>query len=67
MIVVSGGNLSEPRIVITNTFGFYRVPDLESGESYVFTVFAKKYQFRENSIFVSLHEDLHGLDFIADQ
>jgi hypothetical protein len=67
MIVVSGGNLSEPRIVITNTFGFYRVPDLESGESYVFTVFAKKYQFRENSIFVSLQEDLHGLDFIADQ
>jgi len=66
MIVVSGGNLSEPRIVVTNTFGFYRVPNLESGEAYVFTVMAKKYLFRENSIFVSLDGDLHGLDFIAD-
>lgn len=66
LISVTGGNLSEPRYVVTNTFGFYRIPDLESGQGYVLTVIAKKYTFRENSIFVSLDEDLHGLDFIAE-
>jgi len=66
LIEVTGGNLTEPRYVITNTFGFYRIPDLESGQSYVFAVRAKKYNFRENPIFISVEQDLRGIDFIAD-
>lgn len=66
LIEVTGGNLTEPRYVITNTFGFYRIPDLESGQSYVFAVRAKKYNFRENPIFISVEQDLRGIDFVAD-
>jgi hypothetical protein len=49
----------------TNIFGFYQVPDLETGRSYMVNVQAKGFVFEPDSRFVSLTDDLAGLDFFA--
>jgi hypothetical protein len=47
----------------TNRSGYYTFTDLAAGETYIFSVYAKRYQF--NSQVVTLTEDLAELDFTA--
>ncbi len=47
----------------TNQFGYYRFADVQSGETYVFSVQSKRYQFATQVVTVA--EDLDGLNFIA--
>nr|MBA3334822.1 carboxypeptidase regulatory-like domain-containing protein [Acidobacteriota bacterium] len=47
----------------TNRFGYYTFKELAAGETYIFSVFAKRYQF--NTQVITLTEDLAELDFTA--
>ena len=54
------GNVRSAR---TGSFGYYRFDDVEVGESYVFTVFTKQYQF--NPQIVSVLDNIQDLNFTA--
>jgi parallel beta-helix repeat protein len=47
----------------TNSFGYYTFQQVAAGESYVFNVYSKRYQF--NTQVITLTADLDGLNFTA--
>ncbi|MCA1639245.1 MAG: ice-binding family protein [Acidobacteria bacterium] len=47
----------------TNLFGYYTFNDIPAGETYIFNVYSKRYQF--NPQVINLLEDLDGLNFTA--
>lgn len=49
----------------TNTFGYFSLPKLKVGQTYVVSVESKRYFFPVSSEIVVLNEDLDGLDFEA--
>jgi hypothetical protein len=49
----------------TTLFGYYTLKDIAAGESYIFNVYSKRYQF--NTQVITLTEDLDGLNFTAQQ
>lgn len=51
------------RMATTNNFGYYRFDDVEVGQTYVFNVLSKQYQFSPR--IVSLDDGIADLDFIA--
>ena len=51
------------RTTLTNPFGYYRFDDLASGQTYVFAVRAKGYNFQPQIVMVT--DELTDLDFIA--
>ncbi len=53
----------EIQTVRTNRLGYYTFTELAAGETYIFNVFSKRYQF--NPQVVNLTEDLAELDFSA--
>lgn len=52
------------RTVRTSRRGDYRFDDIEAGQTYIFNVFSKQYQFSQQVVFVT--EDLNEFDLIAD-
>lgn len=50
----------------TNTFGYYTVNDLVAGSFYIVTISHKRYVFADDTRTLTLHEDFHGLDFMAN-
>jgi hypothetical protein len=53
------------RTALTNPFGYYSFESVTVGETYVFEVFAKGYQFTPRA--VTVVDELTELDFIAQQ
>ena len=51
------------RTARTGAFGYYRFEDVEAGQTYIFDVRSKRYQFKPQ--IVSLTEDLDELNFYA--
>jgi hypothetical protein len=51
------------RTATTNNFGYYRFDDVEVGQTYVFNVVSKQYQFSPR--LVSPDDAITDLDFIA--
>lgn len=44
-VTITGGDLSEPRVGMTNSFGYFRVYGLDNGGTYTVTVSSRKYSF----------------------
>lgn len=65
-LILSGGNLTEPRTAITNAFGYYSFEGLDAGQTYVVTVRSKQYRFSQQSIVVNTGDDVADVDFVAD-
>jgi uncharacterized delta-60 repeat protein len=63
---ISGGNLTQPKIARTNSFGYYRFQDLEVGQTYLVSVSAKRYTFANPSRVITLNENLDGEDFVSE-
>ena len=61
-IVVTNQN-GEVRFARTNSFGYYNLSEVATGQTYIFAVKAKGYQFAPQT--VSLTENLDGLNFTA--
>ena len=55
------------RTAFTNTFGYYRVAGLESGESYVVIVSARRYSFANQTMLVNLSDSFAGANFVASR
>lgn len=67
IVTVSGGNLTRPRSLATGTFGRYQFNGLDSGETYVVTVSAKRFSFGTPSMLVSLDQDLDDVNFVSNE
>jgi hypothetical protein len=55
------------KIAYTNTFGYYSVPELEVGQSYVVSVSARRYTFANPSMVISLTDSVAGANFVASR
>ncbi|MGD9563772.1 MAG: carboxypeptidase-like regulatory domain-containing protein [Pyrinomonadaceae bacterium] len=66
-IVMINGATGEARLTMTNPFGYYSIPGVETGEMYVLNVRHKRYSFVENQRVVMLTDNLTELNFIAQQ
>ena len=53
------------RTVLTSTFGIFRFTDVEVGQTYVLTIFSKRFAFANPSQTISLTEDLTDIEFIS--
>lgn len=65
-IIVSGGGLLQPRTVVTNLFGYYRIDGLRVGEAYVVGAGGKRYVFETPSRVVSLGGDALDVEFTGE-
>ena len=63
IITDSNGN---SRQEITGSFGYYRFENINVGETYVVTVFSKRFSFSQSSQIISVNEDLSEVNFIAE-
>ncbi len=66
VVTLAGGNLSQPRVIRSSTFGYYTFEDLEVGETYVLTVNSKRFTFSVPSRVITLNENVEDADFTAD-
>lgn len=55
------------RVAYTNTFGYYSIPGLEVGQTYVLNVSARRYTFANPSIVVNLTDNYSGANFTASR
>lgn len=67
VIVVTGGNLTQPRLIRTGPFGYYSVEGLEVGQTYVLTIQSKRFTFANPTRVVSLQDNIEDLDFVANE
>lgn len=65
-VMITGGNLTEPRYFRTTTFGYYNFNDLPIGQTYVVTVLSKRYAFSTPSIVLNLQDNVADANFTAD-
>ena len=64
-VVITGGNLSEPRTALTSSFGYFSFDGLGAGETYVVTVAGKRYVFINSTRIVTLNDAVADIDFVA--
>jgi len=62
-VIVTDQN-GESRAAITNAFGYFRFDDVRSGETYVFTLTHKRYQFMQQV--VTIADEVTDLNFTAE-
>jgi len=65
-VTLSGGAASATS-VLTNAFGYFIFPAVESGQTYVLSVSSKRYSFAEPVQVVTVNENVAGVDFQALQ
>ena len=65
-VTITGNSLSQPIVATTGSFGYFTVEGLRTGETYVVTVFSKRYTFSAPSRVVSLVDNIADMDFVAD-
>jgi hypothetical protein len=53
------------KVAVTNSFGYYRIDELEVSEFYIMTVNHKRYLFLDASRSFTLDEDIVGMNFTA--
>jgi hypothetical protein len=65
-MVTMTNSAGEQRIVLTNSFGYYRFAEVEVGETYTFTVSSKRYSFSQPTRILSVIEETFDINFVAD-
>ena len=56
----------ETRSALTTPFGYYRFNEISVGETYIISVSAKRFTFRQPTIVRAVFEEVSDLDFVAD-
>jgi hypothetical protein len=51
---------------LTNPFGYFRFEGVEVGETYVFTVSAKRYSFNPSTLVQTIDDEFSEIHFVAD-
>lgn len=62
-ILFPGGEMQR---AISSNYGYYRFAEIPAGETYVFTVSAKRHTFSQPSQARQIQEDTQDIDFTAD-
>lgn len=65
VVTLAGGELTQPRRMMTSPFGYYLFDDLTVGNTYVVTVGSKQYTFTPNTRVISLTDAVTDVDFVA--
>ena len=55
----------ETLFAMTSTFGHYRFNDVRAGETYILTVFSKRFVFDNPTRIVNVSDEVGDLDFVA--
>lgn len=55
----------ETRTTLSNSFGFYHFAEVAAGETYTVSVASKRYSFNQQTVVVSVFEEIVNLDFIG--
>jgi hypothetical protein len=55
----------ETRFATTSSFGYYRFETVAVGETYLLTVFSKRFVFSNPTLVVAVNDELDNLDFTA--
>ncbi len=63
-VTLTGSN-GETQTSLTGSFGYYRFNDIPVGETYLLTVFSRRFIFDNSTQIVSVNEELNNLDFTA--
>ncbi len=66
IVEISGGSLTQPIQRQTGSFGYFRFTNLEVGQTYVITIYSKRFQFANPSRVITLNESVSHFDFIAE-
>jgi hypothetical protein len=64
-MVLTGGELDEPKTAITNAFGYFSFNGVEAGRLYLVTVSSKRHRFAEATRTVELLDSAFDVDFVA--
>jgi hypothetical protein len=64
-MTITGGTLTEPRVVTTSSFGYYNFEGLEAGQTYILTVEHPQFAFANPTRVISLIDNISDADFIA--
>jgi hypothetical protein len=64
-IIVTGPGGTGP-VVVTNPFGYYRIDNIQAGETYVFTVSSKRHRFADPVRVISVGDEIADVDFVAE-
>lgn len=66
VISVQGGNLASPVFVRTASLGYYTVPQLQAGETYILTINSKRFVFSNPNRVLTVSDSIEGVDFTAE-
>lgn len=66
-VMITGGNLTQPLFVKTNSFGNYSFDGLAAGQTYVVSVVSNRYNFPQSSIVLNLEDNVANADFEAEE
>lgn len=50
----------------TGSFGYFRFEGLPVGQTYVLTIYSRRYVFAQTSQLIALNDDVTGIDFTAE-
>lgn len=65
VVMLTGGNLSEPIYATTNNFGNYKFEDIAVGQTYVLQANSGRYTFENSSRLINLDDSITNADFIV--
>lgn len=65
VLTLTDGKTTVPKIAITNGFGYFRIEDVEVGQTYLLTVSHKRFTFNEPVRVLNVMDDLTDIDFQA--
>lgn len=65
-LLVLTDNSGASRYAQTGMFGYFRFEDVAVGETYILTVYAKRFRFAQPSQVITLTDDSTDVNFIAD-
>ncbi len=56
----------ETRTALSNPFGYYSFADVPAGETYIFSVSSKRYNFNQSTQVLTIVDELTEVNFVAD-
>lgn len=65
VLTLMGGDLGTPISTLTNGLGYYSIPEVPVGQSYVLSVSSKRYAFSDPTRVIALTDSTDNEDFIA--
>lgn len=66
VVTLSGGLLTQPLVSRSSSFGYFSFEGVVVGQTYIITVHSKRYGFAQQSLVVTLMDEISGIVFQAN-